>query len=548
MPYIGNQPGTGVRNRFIYTATASQTTFSGADDNGKTLKYSDSDFVDVFLNGVCLVPVTDYTSTSKTSVVLTQAASLNDTLEVIAYDIATIADTVSKADGGTFEGDLGITNASPDITLTNNTTEDTDGGRESTVTFKGLQSGGEESTLAQIQASHDGTSDDQKGDLIFRTNDGSDGASPTEAMRITSTQDVGIGDATPESNANYKALTVSSTSGSGGGQVYVQSSTVSSVFGADNAGSGPKSIVQTVTNHPLVLGTNNTERMRVSDEGLTIVNDGHGLNLNYVGATLPDKAGIFTSSTAHTATAYGDLNIKARSDFGGYYGIGFFTASSNATPALRAKIDSSGRLLVGTSVVHSGTNGTLYIETNAVSSRNLMVLNNSDTGSSNAGVVAIYRNQNFTGGITNTNTSTSFNTSSDYRLKENVETLSGAITRVKTLKPKRFSWIVDEEDNPNVDGFLAHEAQAVVPEAVTGTHNETEAIGNITDGEGNTVETGVVEPDTLDEGHTWTATGTQPVYQGIDQAKLVPLLTAALQEAIAKIETLETKVAALEAG
>ena len=108
MPYIGNQPGTGVRNRFIYTATASQTTFSGADDNGKTLKYADSDFVDVFLNGICLVPVTDYTSTSKTSIVLTQAASLNDTLEVVAYDIATISDTVSKADGGTFDGNVGF--------------------------------------------------------------------------------------------------------------------------------------------------------------------------------------------------------------------------------------------------------------------------------------------------------------------------------------------------------------------------------------------------------------------------------------------------------
>ena len=104
MPYIGNSPGTGVRNRFIYTATASQTTFTGADNNGKTLKYADSDLVDVFLNGVCLVPVTDYTSTSKTSVVLAQAASLNDTLEIISYDIASIADNVSKANGGTFNG------------------------------------------------------------------------------------------------------------------------------------------------------------------------------------------------------------------------------------------------------------------------------------------------------------------------------------------------------------------------------------------------------------------------------------------------------------
>ena len=106
MPYIGNQPGTGVRSRFIYTATASQTTFSGADNNSKTLKYSDADYIDVYLNGVCLVPVTDYAASTKTSVVLTQAASLNDTLEVVAYDIATISDTVSKADGGTFEANV----------------------------------------------------------------------------------------------------------------------------------------------------------------------------------------------------------------------------------------------------------------------------------------------------------------------------------------------------------------------------------------------------------------------------------------------------------
>ena len=103
MPYIGNSPGTGTRNRFIFTATASQTTFSGADDNGKTLAYSDGDYVDVYLNGICLVPVDDYAATSKTSIVLTVGAAVNDTLEVVAYDIATIADTVSKANGGTFE-------------------------------------------------------------------------------------------------------------------------------------------------------------------------------------------------------------------------------------------------------------------------------------------------------------------------------------------------------------------------------------------------------------------------------------------------------------
>jgi len=82
--------------------------------------------------------------------------------------------------------DVTATDTTPEVTIINNTHEDTDGGREGKVIFKGQQSGGEESTLAEIQASHDGTADDEKGDLIFRTNDGSDGASPTERMRIDS--------------------------------------------------------------------------------------------------------------------------------------------------------------------------------------------------------------------------------------------------------------------------------------------------------------------------------------------------------------------------
>ena len=80
-----------------------------------------------------------------------------------------------------------------DGVLHNRTHEDTEGGRESLITFKGEQSGGEISTLAQIQASHDGTSDDEKADLIFKTNDGSDGASPTEAMRLDSLSRASIG-------------------------------------------------------------------------------------------------------------------------------------------------------------------------------------------------------------------------------------------------------------------------------------------------------------------------------------------------------------------
>jgi len=111
-----------------------------------------------------------------------------------------------SADTVDVTGDITTTDATPEVTIVNNTHEDTDGGREGKVTFKGQQSGGEETTLAQIQASHDGTSDDEKGDLIFKTNDGSDGASPTERMRIDST-----GATTITTTGNETQLTLTST-------------------------------------------------------------------------------------------------------------------------------------------------------------------------------------------------------------------------------------------------------------------------------------------------------------------------------------------------
>jgi len=83
-------------------------------------------------------------------------------------------------------GDITATDSTPELILLNDTHEDIEGGREGKITFKGEQSGGEVTVLGQIQSSHDGTSDDQKGDLIFKTNDGSDGTSPTERLRIDS--------------------------------------------------------------------------------------------------------------------------------------------------------------------------------------------------------------------------------------------------------------------------------------------------------------------------------------------------------------------------
>jgi len=187
------------------------------------------------------------------------------------------------------------------------------------------------------------------------------------------------------------------------------------------------------------------------------------------------------------------------------------TADGGSSPTERMRISSTGSVLFSTdteaSITGATANAHMWHEGNQswASSR-------STTGG--ASHFIFYNPNGIVGNIETGGSTTSYNTSSDYRLKENVVDIADGITRVKQLQPRRFNFIADAETT--VDGFLAHEAQTVVPEAITGTHNEVDDDGN-------------------------------PIYQGIDQSKLVPLLTAALQEAIAKIETLETKVAALEA-
>ena len=141
-----------------------------------------------------------------------------------------------------------------------------------------------------------------------------------------------------------------------------------------------------------------------------------------------------------------------------------------------------------------------------------------------------FRNGNGTvGSISMYASSVAYNTSSDYRLKENVVPMTGSIDRLKALKPSNFNFIADPDTT--VDGFLAHEAQVVVPECVDGTKDamrdeEYEVTPAVMDGE--TVVTEAV-----------MGTRSVPDYQGIDQSKLVPLLVASLQEAIARIEQLE---------
>jgi hypothetical protein len=228
---------------------------------------------------------------------------------------------------------------------------------------------------------------------------------------------------------------------------------------------------------------------------------------------------------------------------------------TNATERMR--ITTAGVLSIGDATPENGafeTTKCLFLQGN----ESVQTIKNTSASDTSQRVAIGFLNSSGTGVgyISNNSSSTVFGTSSDYRLKENVTYDWDALTRLKQLKPARFNWIVDDT-NTLVDGFLAHEAQTVVPEAVTGTHNETKDLTNVVLNEfGNVIAKGVTEDDWKagKEGKqpqyaantTWKAEHTQDIYQGIDQSKLVPLMVKAIQEQQTLIETLEAKVKKLE--
>jgi hypothetical protein len=213
-------------------------------------------------------------------------------------------------------------------------------------------------------------------------------------------------------------------------------------------------------------------------------------------------------TTARNFIYFGDSADDNAGQIAYYHDGNSMRFTTNATEAMR--ITSSGGLLVGrtTSTATAEDNGLV------LSGSGLIMVSRDGTSSdthmqfiNNAAVDATV-----VGSITTSGSATAFNTSSDYRLKEDILEIQDSISKVQALKPVNFAWKLD---GTRADGFLAHEAQEVVPAAVSGTKDAVDEDG-------------------------------QPDYQGIDQSKLVPLLTKALQEALTKIESLEARVTALE--
>jgi len=261
------------------------------------------------------------------------------------------------------------------------------------------------------------------------------------------------------------------------------------------------------TNKISSLASNNDITIDPDGTGDTIIASG---NVG-IGTASPD-------SLVHLSGSNPKLHIRNSSDSnrGGYLqdnGTTFVLGSNSGVRNLvfspdnteRMRLDTSGKLCVGTTAAVSLAMLTLQpADTNRII--------NTRSFNTSAQYHHVFENNSGTlvGGIVVSTTATAYNTSSDYRLKTAVTYDWDATTRLKQLKPARFEWITDGDDAIPVDGFLAHEAQAVVPEAVTGTKDEVDDDGN-------------------------------PVYQGIDQAKLVPLLVKTIQELEARITALEAE-------
>jgi hypothetical protein len=222
--------------------------------------------------------------------------------------------------------------------------------------------------------------------------------------------------------------------------------------------------------------------------------------------------GTTVVSSIKTNADSGELRIDA--GFAGYGGLSTFY--TNGTE--RARIDTSGKLLLGSTSDPVGTRFYVYSSDLAVNSSMVCA-----TGTTNNGYYIDFRNSAGanSGRIEKTGTTTvAYTTTSDYRLKEDVQPMIGALTKVAALKPVTYKW---KDDGFNGQGFIAHELQAVVPECVTGAKD---AVETYTDKDGNEQ--------------------TRPSYQGIDTSFLVATLTAAIQEQQALIAQLQADVAALK--
>ncbi len=276
--------------------------------------------------------------------------------------------------------------------------------------------------------------------------------------------------------------------------------------------------------------TTYTNFFRQASSGAAVI--GYGIKYS---ATANGFASSVGSSFARSAIVADYGSIKFYTD-----GASTVASGTDITPTERARFDSNGFFFVGmTGTGTTPTNGGAYIKGDVYSSVNdyatIFVPHNSgvahgivlkETASATGQQIRFYHGASLVGSVTTTSSATSYNTTSDYRLKENVQPMQNALAKVALLNPVTYTW---KENGSDGQGFIAHELQAVCPDAVTG---EKDAVRTV---------------DVLDEDGKKIGTKEEPVYQGVDTSFLVATLTKAIQELKAELDAAKAEIEALKA-
>ena len=533
--YLGAIPvPQATQHRESFTATSGQTTFATA---GYTVG-----FLDVYLNGSHLSPA-DFTATNGSDVVLASGASADDVCDIISYTAfevnsqtftggLDVTGTVT-ADGLTVDGDVHIDDAVPILRL-DSPSATWSGGED----LGGIDwytkdtSGSGPAVMARIYSESSGSNALPIPNMIFQTSLAD--VTLKDRMQIAGNGDISFYE---DTGSTAKLFWDASAESLG-----IGTSSPSTTLAVETGGIASLS---SYAGH-IVVGPSS----RTSSSG------------DYSGGILFDQANGVQASGKKGASITGLQDGSDVNSMGITFNVHGTDGNANREEAMR--LDSSGRLLIRkTSAVTSGS--CIEMERDMSSGVAMEINNTASSGTQNA--IHFRSEGGVVGKITMSTSATAYVTSSDYRLKTDVQPMTGASDRVQALKPVNFEWI---SDGTRVDGFLAHEAQAVVPECVSGTkdgmmdeeYQVSAATGDIytpatdayVDEDGNDVDAvdevihsaDVEQPETLADGQQWRETTAAvmdtrsvPDYQGIDQSKMVPLLVAALQEALARITALE---------
>ena len=397
--------------------------------------------------------------------------------------------------------------------------------------------------------------------------------SGTERMRIDSSGNVGIGTTADsgvklhvQHNGEANMILEGNVNGQGGFLMLKNNSdnanTTMSIQNLDAGGQGTSDItfqnVSNANNEGFMMfktrpsGGSMTERMRIDSTGRILINTTHTVSRLFVNGGSLSIAGSDSNFNGGNARVFIDHdNNDVRFGFTGgggsaaNKGMRFHHCPNSTGTANTNRITEIGEFKIG----HDGNSDA------AVSTDKVHTIGgcNTDSVTSNLARLCMQeRSGNWIsfkdgggthhGTISRSGSGVSYGSNSDYRLKDNVANLTGGIAFVKQLRPVTFNWndLSGLSKTETHQGFIAHEVQALMSDAVEGEKDGIDIWGDCTDSEGNVTQTHVPESKKKD-GETWTKKGEDIHDQQLDTGKLIPILTAALQEAIGRIEALEAK-------